>query len=351
MSEVPRYVLIQAKNTLKANDTVILASGEKYLVPRGWLGMRLGREAVKVVKEDISDLWHPYDISIDLTNKSLLVQRASGFGDMLWMSAVLKYIKDKYPSCKIGYSCSFDYVPILRLIPNIDKVVPIPVQASQLKNYDYHLSFMDSVENRLGEETDENSYEAFYKTLGAADVSDEYKRPYVKDITTKDIGKGPIVGIQPLAQSQIRDLPRPLVIDFIKEMNKRGYHVIMFTNKNEHRLIDLRNVVKDLNVSCSFEHSKDGDIYDSCKVLKSCEWLLTPDSAFAHIGPALGVKTISIYGPFAAESRMKYYLNNWAIDTRPSCRCRLHTPGICPYGITPSPCMDVDFNLIMNIIN
>lgn len=353
MSVIPRYIEVRAKdNVLQSDKTVVMVKGEKYLIPLGWIDEKINRRFITIVSDTVDDIWKPFDMSKDLNNKKLLVVRTAGIGDMVFLSPIFNYIKTKYPTAQIGMACAHNYNPILRLIPNIDKILPMPVPVDSLDKYDYHLSFMYSIESETGTENDENCYDLLFKAIAIdpSSVSKEYKKPHLKSISPAKIPYNNLVGIQPFAGVAIRDMPKTLVVDLVKELNKRGKTVFIIADPNEHKLIDLANLLSGLNVVFpnAFENTK--DIYEVCKIIKNCEWIITPDSSFAHIGPGLGVKTISIYGPFSAASRTLHYNNSWSIDTQPSCRCRAHTLGQCPRGKYPSPCMDIDKSYILDII-
>lgn len=369
MSSVPTYILARAKGEVRVDGKVIMNKGEKYIIPLGWVGDRFGRDFITVIEHDINKYWRPWDINIKLDGKKLLVTRSSGLGDMVFLSPILKYIKVCNPDAHITLACATGYEQMVDVIPYIDDYIGVPVSLTELEKYDYHLSFMHIIESPTGVETDENVYDLFFKTIGVErgpclvqgnkgrqgewpdSFFADYGQPVLKSIPRLSLPEGKYIGIQPFSGSRIRDLPRGLVLSLIKEFNRRGYHVIIVCDPKEHRLIELLNLTKEMAVSTSFKYSDKQDIYNACRVITNCDWLITSDSSFAHIGPGLGVRTISIYGPFSANSRTKYYKKSWSIDTRPECRCRLHTPHDCPYGVYPSPCMDISPDYIYNIID
>lgn len=352
MSSVPNYILVRAKETIAQNNKVVVMNkGEEYLIPLGWIEDKLGRNQITIVSEDIRDIWKPYDLSIDINNKKLLIQRTAGIGDLVFISPLIRLIKENNPDTSIGIACMAQYAGILKAVPDIDKIHNVPLPLSVVKNYDYHLSFMYSIESETGTENDENCYDLLLSTITEENIPDDYKKPFLKKITSSKIDYTNLVGIQPFSGVPIRDLPRDLVVNLIKKLNHMGKTVYIIANPTEHKLIDLANLCKDMKVVMPSAFPEAKDVYETCKIIKNCEFIITSDSAFAHIGPGLGIKTISIYGPFSAKSRTKYYNNSWSIDTQPSCRCRQHTMGNCPRGKYPSPCMDINVDLILNIIS
>lgn len=351
MKNIPKYVVVKTKQELELHDNKKLKTNTEYIIPAGWLGMMVMPNQVTLISEDVGHLWKPYNISRDLNGKSLLIQRASGFGDMLFTSPIIKYIRLKYPKIKeLSFATNAKYKSILKAIPGIDTIHTMPLEVEILKQYDYHISFMSLIEG--GQEDDRNIYKKWFSAIGVTNPSHDFCLPIIKDdIPVIKTEYPKTIGIQPFGGLRLKDLHPRFLANLIPELIARKYHIILFAEKTEPRLGPLTQILKD-KVSYSFDYlQKDKTIYGSLQIAKGCDCMLSCDSVFAHAGPALGVDTISVYGPFCANAYTKHYRHSWSIDTGPVCRCRSHsTPECMKYGY-PSPCMDIDIKYILDIID
>lgn len=355
MSLIPNYAIVQPRQDIQnPNRNTTLLANKQYCIPVSWLGDSFTPNAVKLIEENVENIWKPYDISINLNHKKLLIQRISGFGDFVFLSPLIKYIKQQYPEAYIGVACMDDYFGIFDFIEGVDKLHAVPIDTDLLASYDYHFTVMGLMEG--GQETDDNVYTLWFNALGVKDIDMEWKRPALKEtepyINTRISDDIKFVGIQPFAHSLIRDLHIKMVLDLIPELRTRNYMPLIFAIPGDKRINNFSNVNPN-DARFSFEYIYNPkDIQSVIKLAKRCSWFITCDSMFAHVAPGLGVKTISIYGPFSAGSRVGYYKNSWAIDTGPNCRCRAHVDTPCvETGIYPSPCMNISPKMILNILD
>lgn len=350
MSIYPKYYVIKTKVPVQISKTDKLKANTTYIIPKGWLGMFITPQNSTLISTSMEKYWKPYSIEKNLNGKKLLIQRTSGFGDILFISPLIKEIRKRYPQVKvIDFACERHYKEILTIIPGIDNHIDVPIKEATLKEYDYHLSFMQLLEN--GEETDINVYKTYFNNIGVVDPRYEMLMPNVDPELPIIANKHKkVVGIQPFAAIPIRDLHTEFITNIIQELAKMQFHVVLLVERSEQRLATLSNLVN-YPVSYLFDYlPENSTIVDAASFVKGLDWVVSCDSVFAHLAPALGVNTVSVYGPFAANSRTKYYSNSWSVDTNPGCRCRLHTVGAClEYGY-PSPCMNVDSNYVTNII-
>lgn len=350
MSVYPNYYVIKTREPVNIVEKIQLDANSTYIIPKGWLGRIITPQNSDLISTSIQDYWRPYSIGKNLNGKRLLIQRTSGFGDILFISPLIKEIKKRYPYVKaIDFACEQRYKEILKLIPGIDNHIEVPIKERTLNDYDYHLSFMQLIEN--GEENDANVYKVYFDNIGILDPTTNMLMPVVNPkLPVIPNNHKKIIGIQPFAAVPLRDLHNEFLLKVIQELTKLQFHVVLLVERNEKRLGLLSKLITP-SVSYLFDYLPENyTIVDTASFIKGLDWVLTCDSVSAHLAPALGVKTISIYGPFAANSRTKYYKNSWSIDTNPGCRCRSHNTGICTKYGYPSPCMNVDSNYVIKII-
>jgi ADP-heptose:LPS heptosyltransferase len=285
-----------------------------------------------------------YNISIDATDKTILVSRAIGLGDILFLTPVLKHIKMKYPTCKIGFATANSQHELLKYISEIDEIIDYPIEYEIYKNYDFHFSVSGVIENSKGNIN--NIYHEYMKHLGVEDINIKDLIPSITNIDKLDIlSDSNIIGIHPFSGDNMRQLSLVSVSFLCNKLINAGFKIILFSNINEY---DMYNSAFPQNIEWSIKSQN--SFKNTIENLYKCKIVLCSDSIITHLCQAIGVKTISIYGPFSPESRISTYKNIIILDTNPDCRCFKHQLDKCPKGIYPSPCLNFDHDIIIDII-
>lgn len=334
------YVEFYPKRTITTEHTfgkMTLKEDESYIFHDSWVGSIPGNVSL------LDNRFRQYNINMDCNDKSILFLRTAGGGDMLFLSAIINYIKVKYPKVTIDFCCIEEQSEIAKLILGVDNVLPMPLNSKDFHKYDFHFEISGLIEhNDINSNT--NVYDVLFQHLGIEDCSTiekKYKKPYIKTIERYDI-KEKTIGIHPFANDNIRQLDIGLINLVIDKLIMLGYFIIIFSSKEEKEIYSPffhKNVIWTAGKSFS----------DITNMLSSLELVICSDSLFLHLCQAIGVHTLSIHGPFSSESRVKYYTNLTYIDTFPDCRCSLHGVGKCPKGFNNSPCLNIDPDMIVNI--
>ena len=287
------------------------------------------------------NLYHPYN-GEDLTNKTLLIWRQGGIGDLLFISPNLRYLKDKYPTCKIHFACGPQYQSMVREWKFIDKVLDLPFMANNLFEADYHVLFEGVIE-RTKEAENENAYRLFTKWLGL-NLPDELlypeQEPNEKEVENcrKALDhwnlkeKGFII-IQMKASSPIRT-PRPefwkRVID---DLTSKDQNIILVDSPSKSK--DIDNFIKTL----AFEHkvfnfSKlSEDISDTIALTSLAKLVIGVDSSLIHIAESLKIRSFGIYGPFPGEIRLSTYKYTDWMNAKSTCSpCFQHGLNLCKHS-------------------
>jgi len=274
-----------------------------------------------------------YNINYELTNKRVLFVRSFGLGDILFLSPIVKYIKDLYPQSTVDiatHPSGFDIVKYTYF----DNFYSFPCEYELFDKYDYIFSVAGVVENSYN---DNNIYEEYFRKCGAENIDESYFRPIIK-IPNSNNNNKTYIGIHPFSNTRIRQLDLELVKFIIDNDNNNKF--VIFGNKKEYEMYNGRfNNIK-------FRYKS---IDDTIDYLLRCKLLIATDSFITHLGQSLSVPTIAIYGPCSANSRVKYYKNIMIIDNHPDCRCMSLTE-LCPKKFYPSPCNNFNPFLIMEKI-
>lgn len=329
-----------------------IEAGVKYVMHKSWIGKIPGH--IYELNE-----FKKYNINLDLNNKKLLIIRTMGAGDMLILSGVIEYIKRTFPNCTIDFACIKEQAELAKCLRGVDNVISMPIISDMFNKYDYHFTVAGLIEGNKNNEK-RNIYDVYFEDLGVDMTPDgvaicgidssSFKRPFIKTDVYEDIKQEEnLIGIHMFAHDPIRQLNPNIikyVIDLLKKDNKQ---ILLFGSKNE---IEACKPYFGETVQYSY-----GSYADAIKQVAKCSYVICSDSMILHISQAIGIKALTIFGPFSSNCRVKYYKNITSIDTNPDCQCFLHSVGKCPKLEIPgsSLCLNIDpyiiYTTIMNDIN
>ena len=309
------------------------------------------------------NLYKPY-IGQDLTDKTILVFRTGGIGDLLFIQPNLRYLKKKYPTCKILFACGPQYQTMVENWTDcVDEVLDLPFVFQKLIQSDYHVLFEGVIERCIQART-VNAYNLFSKWMGL-DLPDELLIPRQEakdeklaeciDILEKNnIKIKDFLLLQLRASSPIRTPNHMFWVKIINELNKRHHKVVITDNPRQHNNIDKFIKLLD-KPGMVFNFAKYSETLDySIALTKLTKSTITTDSAFSHIAASLDIPCFGIYGPFPGEIRLKTYPKACWINSKRHCApCFLHGHKPCPQAASDkySPCYnEFDINEILSEI-
>jgi ADP-heptose:LPS heptosyltransferase len=297
------------------------------------------------------NIYKPY-LGEDLTNKTLLVSRTGGIGDLCFVQPNLIYLKEKYPTCTINFACGPQYQAMVETWDCVDRVLDLPFHASYLFKSDYQAIFEGVVE-RCREAETTNAYNLFSRWLGL-DLPDELLLPKQKPKEDKitsckeimeewGIKDKPIL-LQLRASSPIRCPRIEIWTDIIDRLTDKGYVIAITDSPRQAEGVDafIKTVKQQDKVFNFCKHSETLDYTIAMTALS--KGVVSTDSALLHIAASLEIPAFGLYGPFPGEIRLKTYpLVDW-IDAKRSCApCYQHGMKPCKHagsGDPFSPCYD-----------
>jgi len=376
-SSIPNIVIAECKHSFKfqINKGIIqeLRKKEKYVMSLSIYAQleyddfirKNGspRLNLKPAKVQFKKIYRPY-MGQNLSNKTLLVTRTGGIGDLLFIQPNLIYLKEKYPTCKIIFATSIQYHSMIKNWDCVDKVVTLPFSDKLLYQSNYHLIFEGVIE-RTKQAHYTNAYELFSKWMGLdlpksvlrpqQNASSEIVNKISKLLTNEfniDIKKNKLCVVQLKASSPIRTPhPKQLWHNILKFIKSRDYKIIIVDNPLLHDQID--NVI-----DTYFSDIKDDiinfvkyseDISHAIALAKIADMVIGPDSSMVHIAESVGTKNFGIYGPFPGEIRLSTYLYNDWVDCKSDCApCFTHGHKPCIYGGMNGGCSPCYNNLNMS---
>lgn len=312
---------------------------------------RTNKKLLKATNIKFNNIYKPY-LGQDAEDKTILVFRTGGIGDLLFIQPNLRYLKEKYPTCIIQFACGPQYQPMVENWDCVDEVCDLPFTLSRLQKADYHMLFEGVIE-RCKRAHDTNAYNLFSKWLGLNLPDDllipkqEAKEELLDDVKEVlnhwNVEEGSFIVMQLRASSPIRTPRHEFWVKIIDELNERGYPVLLTDNPRQaEKVDDFIKMLKDDTMT--FNYCKHSESIDYTIALTSlAKATIATDSALGHIAASLDVPCFGVYGPFPGQIRLKTYPKaSWVDATRSCAPCFIHGHRPCPHSTTDgySPCYD-----------
>lgn len=231
---------------------------------------------------------------------------------------IARGVKRKFPKSHITYAIPTDYaegnlMALLYNNPYIDEIIDY-----RLVIRDDYDSFTDITRTGLSEEKSfskfPNRIDLFaracsiplYNNYRPIYIATEEENSWGKDWVKRTLGErkpGALIGIHLRSNDPKRTWPAFRVREFVDLARKEGYFSLIFgwgDSADEWRLAGSEEVF-------GF------GIREAAAILKQCDILVCPDSALLHLGGALNIKTVSLFGSMPPGSRINHYPNCIAV--------------------------------------
>lgn len=280
----------------------------------------------------------------NLNNKTLLIWRSGGIGDVIFSQPIVKNIRSKYPKAKIVFATNPDIIPLLAFWPIglLDSVTTVPFTKEILTDADYHLTFEGCVE-RCDEARTLNYYALFKKMSGLKfNISDFLPQLCVsndvRNMVSTRVKKNTIL-LQFSTSSQLKDISPDKWASIIEKFLSRNneYNIGIIDSPNKSEFIDKFIQKNNFDVNRVYNLSSlSSNISMGVVIADLCVGGICLDSSFVHILSSLGKPVLGLYGPFDGKLTHTYYPKSIAIDpssaTCPFHPCYLpnHMKNICP---------------------
>lgn len=291
--------------------------GSQIVVPYNiYDSMRIskdGTECLKPAKKRFESYYKRYS-GQNLDNKELLVWRHGGYGDLIFIQPILKFLKDKYPTCKITFATDPQKIPFFYSWPTgiVDAYLFMPFGLNQLKDHDYHLTFSGAIE-RCEESTFRNYYEVFADVAGIKLDMEKYAPEIVPIKDLRDelkllLNDENMIFIQPRASTPLRTMEYQKWVPIINSLIERGYTVGLLDSPDQFEFyrifieefeLDNKKVINCTKWSPSLNHS--------IAMLSLAKGFIGVDSVFSHVAGSLKIPSVILYGPFPGEPGVKHY--------------------------------------------
>ncbi len=247
-----------------------------------------------------------------------LQRTLGGLGDIIMTTPIARGAKRKYPNCHVTYSVDTKayngaYADVLLYNPYIDEIIDYTIARKD----DYHI-FSDVTRSGLEYELPytifPNRIDLFARSakiplfgqalpiLVLTETEETFGKTFVQNAIHK---KDPtaLVAVQIRSNDPKRTWPKENLLAFLNLAYKEGLHVFLFGWGDSSTEWNLPGVTQ------VFEHP----VRHAAAILKQCDVLVCPDSSMLHIGGALNMKMVSLFGSMPPASRINHYKNAIAV--------------------------------------
>jgi len=284
----------------------------------------------------------PADYDLDGCNthptadtRSILILRAGGFGDLLFLTPSLAELHKRFPKMAMTIATHAHTREALHH-PDLAhvKIIDYPVPVSDLYKYDI-ISSAERITDPTMQD-DATAYFAHHLGLISDDVlADKTTPPFslkpLYQVALDDLAQAwldfprnadrPRIGIQTESSVKNRTYPIDLTAQLIESLIKDdGCDVYTFGYPDPGK-----GRVEIPHFTALQLMSPSPTLTQSAAVLATMDAVIAPDSALCHIAGALSLPTIALYGPFHWHQRTSHMPTVKAIQGHAACApCQWH---------------------------
>jgi len=331
---------------------------EPVLLPDGAVAKLLATAADFVDVAGTDGHYRKYE-GQPLDGRSLLLVRNGGFGDLLFLTPLLRYLEARYRHAGLAVACGRRYHGVYLRNPRVRRIFTYPVRLQDFVAYDYQLFYEGTLEESTDAEL--HAVDLMAGHAGVADVGDrrlEYDvdaalARKAKNILRHELKVKPsdaTVGVHLRASSPIRTYPLESSLVVAAALGAAGARVFLLGAEGDWE----KTVGRRPPAEVEFENvdnlcGRFRTIDHTAAFLARLDLLVGPDSSLVHFAGALGVPTVALYGPFPGAVRTKYYPQCLTLEGRYATNpdevecapCFKHGPNPCPRAGADgaSPCL------------
>lgn len=281
----------------------------------------------------------------DLNGKRLLIYRPKSIGDQLITTALVRYLKERFPSCVIDYYCEPQVTEMWDGLPI--HVSPTPMVFDAAKQYDYTLFLEGLYENDVEPDQD-NCYTTMFRYAGFPEVDPKWKVPWLvpteEELKRPEKPEAPYILVQWEASAVYRSYPPNVLAKLCADLAETHPVVIVGTYPvpyvHHSNVLDLRMRTRKFRELIPW--------------VANAGVILCPDSSVGHLAACFPeVPTISLWGSYHPYDRVRYYRNHLPLMAEKVCPfspCRIGLVKEPPRNLCERSPNDVKQNWVCNQI-
>ena len=284
----------------------------------------------------------------NLDDKSILICRTSGIGDILIMLNAIQELKKKYPTCKI--SVASGQTDILK--GEADKLYFMPFDAEIIKQHDYFLHFQGILESNDFPSMTTHASDLFLQrlfldsdkkiaTLKSSKLELNWLEATLEEMKLKneDISNDSdfVIGVQMMPSNIVRGYPTERMKRVINKLASENVVICLIGENNiaNFTLADYYKGNKENIKICTGFNLRQTIVFS-----QRYDLIISPDSMMIQLAGCYKIPCVGIYGPFPSDLRMRYHYNSIGIDACVVCSPCFSYDEKCLKGNGWSPCFN-----------
>jgi hypothetical protein len=294
-----------------------IAPGEYYLEDHNaaellWASRAFGEvglQFAEIPKFDPNPFWS--------SGSSVLVVRVGGFGDLIWLNPI--YDEMRKNGVHVAHSCFDRYAPVLDGF--IDEYVRYPLAKADFERFQTVVWLENVIEAKAciqGEHPAARLQKIFLSPTPLPKCGYRLK-PEEREAAIRQWPRGDKkrVAVQMGSSGATKNYPH--MPKLLAEMFEAAYEILLVGEPRANTEPIPENV---------FDCTQRGfSIRESIAMAAQCDAIVAPDSVFVHVGAALGIPVVGLYGPFCGATYMQDY-RGVAMQGRGKCSpCSWHPRG------------------------
>lgn len=297
-------------------QAVDVDAGEPVLFPDG-TAAKIATAYPRIVNVAGVDGYYRKYEGQPLDGRSLLLVRHGGFGDLLFLTPLLRYLDERYKHRGLAVACGRRYHNVLLRNRSVRRIFTYPVKLKDFVSYYYQLFYEGTLETSTDPAL--HAVDLMARHAGVADVGDrrlEYDvEPALarkaKNILRDELRVTPAdttVGLHLRASSPIRTYPLEHSLAVAAALGAAGARVFLLGAKGDwDRTVGQRppSSLKLANVDDLCGRFRTID--HTAAFMSRLDLLIGPDSSLVHLAGVFNLPTVALYGPFPGAVRTKYY--------------------------------------------
>jgi len=271
----------------------------------------------------------------DPESKDILVMRAGGYGDMLFLTPSFRELKRREPDCKITQASLQlqPYNSALENLPYIDALIayPFPVAIVDGKRLIWLENSIENNDDGFTTHAVDQLARCIFGDVKAL-VDQDRRMDYM--MGPEEFGAANAcfprtdrarIGIQARASAPARSYPPEQLSHVMGLLVQKGYEVFLFGRPDE--------IECDMpEVTCVYAFEPAPTFRGSCAIMSTCDVVLAPDSALLHVAGALNIPALGLYGSYPWKLRTAYAPSVQVLNGHGPCApCSWHGAGIGPF--------------------
>lgn len=267
------------------------------------------------------DLSWPATVPLEKA-KSILIYRAGGLGDILFVMPYISAIKKLNPTCEIAFWTMKHNQPILEINKDIDIILSEVITYEEALTYDRIITLEKFIElNPKAEKV--NAYEIGKDFFDNIEPVDYFPSNIIKKKNTNDKIH---IGIAYHSSAPVRNISPALFFDFVRRLNPSLYRVTVYLERAlmrdyEDFYTNLRNFNPQLEIR-PYLHENIKEVVIQGVNRDPIDVGIGPDSGLLNLWGYHSIPVIGLFGPFDSKLRLQTY--DYAIGLDPI--------STCPYG-------------------